>query len=357
MIVFIYFIIICATYAGIVLFGRWSLRRKLFDVPNERSSHSIPTPRGGGLVIVLICLTVYTVSTLIFWREDFQWSYLLGAALIALISWLDDLYTISFVWRFLVHAISALLVIYGLGGFEQIYLPLLGTLYIGAAGTVLTFFWIVWLTNAYNFMDGIDGIAGVQAVTAGIGWLLIGEITGARTVGFYGGVIAAASFGFLLRNWQPAKIFMGDVGSAFLGYTFAVLPLLLKNERGARNTEMMLTVAVLLVWLFVFDTLWTFGRRVLNGEKVWEAHRGHLYQRYVIKGCSHRFVSSLYALLSIFNVGAAVLMIKNENTAIYPAAWMVLQVLGLLFGLLYLNRVSGKLSTETRVDTQKTEFK
>ena len=262
--------------------------------------------------------------------------------MVALISWLDDLYTISFVWRFLVHTISALLVIYGLGGLEQIYFPMFGTLNVGAAGTVLTFFWIVWLTNAYNFMDGIDGIAGAQAVTAGIGWMLIGELAEAHTVSLYGGVIAGTGFGFLLRNWQPAKIFMGDVGSAFLGYTFAVMPLLLKNETTTINNNLFLIVAVMLVWLFIFDTLWTFGRRVLNGEKVWEAHRGHIYQRYVIRGLSHRFVSGLYGLISILNVGAAVLIIKNERMENYILWWMLLPVLGLLAGLFYLNRVSNK---------------
>jgi UDP-N-acetylmuramyl pentapeptide phosphotransferase/UDP-N-acetylglucosamine-1-phosphate transferase len=100
-------------------------------------------------------------------------------------------------------------------------------------------------------MDGIDGIAGMQAITAGIGWLIIGELLGFGDVGIYGGVIAASSFGFLIHNWQPAKIFMGDVGSAFLGYSFAVLPLLAKN-RSSDNYSLLPVIAVGLVFLFVF---------------------------------------------------------------------------------------------------------
>ena len=180
MLILIYFIIYLfvgsLTYAGVVFLELWSSRRKMFDIPNERSSHTVPTPRGGGLIIVVVCLGTYTLETLFGDRKgNFHWSYVLGAILIALISWLDDLYTISFVWRFLIHTAGALLVISTLGYFDAVDLPLFGNFNLGIAGIPLTFFWIVWLTNAYNFMDGIDGIAGIQAVTAGVGWLLIGQ--------------------------------------------------------------------------------------------------------------------------------------------------------------------------------------
>lgn len=340
---FIYGLVFCTTFAGVKIFRRWSWRQRLFDVPNERSSHTVPTPRGGGLIIVIVCLLTYSVSTL-FWKGDFRWSYLLGAFLIALVSWLDDLYTISFVWRFLIHTGSALLIVFTFGYFDEIYLPFLGNCHIGTAGAVLTFFWIVWLTNAYNFMDGIDGIAGMQAVTAGIGWLLIGIFLGLPVSGFYGGIIASASFGFLIQNWQPAKIFMGDVGSAFLGYSFAVLPLLAKNEPAVLENQKILypqilfPVAVLLVWLFAFDTLWTFGRRILNGEKVWEAHRGHLYQRFVIRGFSHRFVSGLYGLISILNVLLVILFLRDRNWEGLLLLFTVVQSLGLLTGLYFFRK-------------------
>ncbi|MCY7377327.1 MAG: glycosyltransferase family 4 protein [Pyrinomonadaceae bacterium] len=337
--IFIFFIVFCATYLGVVIFGRWVKRRRIFDVPNERSSHTTPTPHGGGLIIVVVCLAAYTFSTL-FWTGDFRWSYLLGAFLIALISWLDDLYTISFIWRFLIHSSAAALVIFNLGYFDETYIPFFGNFNLGGGGLLITFFWIVWLTNAYNFMDGIDGIAGMQAVTAGIGWLIFGTIFGFPASGFYGGVIACASLGFLMRNWQPAKIFMGDVGSAFLGYSFAVLPLLAKNEGGANseNQRILFPLAVLLIWLFVFDTLWTFGRRVLNGEKVWEAHRGHLYQKFVIRGFSHQFVSGLYGAISILNVLLAILFLENRNRETMGLFFILGQSGGLLIGLYFFRK-------------------
>ncbi len=333
----IYAAIFLLTFIGVWFFRRWSRRRQLLDVPNERSSHTVPTPRGGGSVIVVVCLAAYTVSE-IFSGGNFRWSYLLGAAAVALISWLDDIYTISSVWRFVVHSATALLVIVSLGSFDEIYVPFAQNIKIGFAGTMLTFLWIVWLTNAYNFMDGIDGIAGLQAVTAGLGWLLCGAAAGGSSAGFYGGIIAASSFGFLIQNWQPAKIFMGDVGSAFLGYSFAVLPLLAKSENGmdASVLPLLPALAVGLVWLFVFDTLWTFAGRLLKGEKIWQAHRSHLYQKMVIGGFSHRSVSGFYGVLALLNAGilAALLMSPaiRERGAEILILLLGLESAGLIFG-------------------------
>ncbi|MDQ2746971.1 MAG: glycosyltransferase family 4 protein [Acidobacteriota bacterium] len=329
-----YGLIVVLTFGGVEIFRRWSRRRELYDVPNERSSHRVPTPRGGGLIIVVVCLGVYAISG-IFAGSSFQWAYLAGASLVALISWLDDLHTISFVWRFLIHTLAAALLIFNTGYFEILYLPVFGAVNVGGWGIGLTFLWIVWLTNAYNFMDGIDGIAGTQAVTAGIGWFLVGTLLGLPSAAFYGGVVACAAFGFLLENWQPAKIFMGDVGSAFLGYTFAALPLLAQSENrlrsaNAANNEWLLPAAALLIWLFVFDTLWTFGRRVWKRERVWEAHRGHLYQRLTGENFSHRFVSLLYGAVSALNVGLAVLFLQNRAWEILIVIFVVGQSIGLL---------------------------
>lgn len=332
-----------ATLGGVEIFRRWSLRKELFDVPNERSSHTVPTPRGGGLIIVIVCLSAYIIATFFLGGGGFQWSYLLGACSIALVSWIDDLYTISSVWRFAVHIGSALLAIFTLGYFDEIYLPGTETFNLGVIGAVLTFFWIVWLTNAYNFMDGIDGIAGMQAVTAGIGWVLLGNISGAPASGFYGGIIASGGLGFLILNWQPAKIFMGDVGSAFLGYTFAVLPLMAKNEPelNAGSRKFLFPAALLLIWLFAFDTLWTFGKRILKREKVWQAHRSHLYQRLVISGLSHTFVSVLYGAISVLNVILLISLVTYILPNNFLMTFVVLQSIGLLL-MEYFYRIEKK---------------
>ena len=327
-----YILTFTLTYFGVERFRRWSLQRKLFDIPNERSSHSEPTPRGGGLVIVLVCLSVFFVYCLFFGIENY-WAYFVGAIIVGFVSWLDDLFSVSSIWRFMAHGLAAFLAIWSFGFWESAYLPFYGEIFFGKFGAIITFFWIVWLINAYNFMDGIDGIAGAQAVTAGIGWFLVGILLNISSAGFYGGAIAVSGLGFLLHNWQPAKIFMGDVGSAFLGYTFALMPLLALREVGGHSeTKMLLPIlAIFLVLNFVFDSLWTILRRILRMEKIWQAHREHIYQKLVIVGFSHSFVASVYALISVLTVGLIILWLKfKQNTGDILFLIIFLQIFGLL---------------------------
>ncbi len=301
-----------AAYLGIFLFRAWSTHRGLFDIPNERSSHDEPTPRGGGLVIVLICLIAYAILGW-FYPSAFSWSYFVSALMIGLVSWLDDIYTVSFYIRLAVHSLAAALMITELGYWQTIYIPLLGEhLSLGYAGAALTFAWIVWMVNAYNFMDGIDGIAGVQAVLASCGWMLFCFILGVPSTFIFCGVILFASAGFLMHNWHPATVFMGDVGSAFLGFTFAVIPLLIQAQVAA-ELSFLPVVAAMFVWLFLFDTVLTFARRLLKGKKVWHPHREHLYQRLVISGLRHDLVTGFYGLLTAIIIFSVVYAISNSG--------------------------------------------
>ena len=279
------------SYMGVAGVRRWAERRQLLDIPNERSSHVRPTPRGGGLVIVILS----TAGIIFAWLRDPTASptaliaYLVGAWLIAGVSWLDDLRSLPNRVRFAAHSLGAVVVVLGVGYWGVVDLPLLGTVSLGWLGLIITLLWIVGLTNAYNFMDGIDGIAGGQAVVAGIGWAALGYLINQPLIGLMGVLLAAASLGFLGHNWPPARIFMGDVGSAFLGFTFAALPV-----SAAQQNPRLAVAGVLLVWPFVFDATFTFLRRLRNGENVFAAHRSHLYQRLVIAGYRHRTVTLLY---------------------------------------------------------------
>lgn len=326
-----YILTFLLTYFGVERFRLWSLQRKLFDIPNERSSHTQPTPRGGGLIIAAVCLSVFFAYCLIFGQIESLWAYFVGAIIVIFISWLDDLYTISVVWRFLAHSLAASLVIWSLGFWQNVYLPFAGETNFGKIGVLITFLWIVWLINAYNFMDGIDGIAGAQAVTAGIGWLFVGILLNAQNTAFYGIVIALSSLAFLLHNWQPAKIFMGDVGSAFLGYTFAVMPLIAFRETSQAEKKLLPLMAVMLVLVFIFDSLWTLAKRLWHLEKVWQAHREHIYQKLVISGFSHQFVTVLYLLISSITVGLLILWLKFRQ---YCGDFLYLIVFFQLFCLL-----------------------
>lgn len=286
------------TLIGVEIFRAWSLKKGIVDLPNERSLHDGPIPRGGGLVIVSVCLILYSAIT-IFYTQSFVWSYLAGAVLIALVSWIDDLYSISFIYRLICHIAAASLLVFEHGYLSVIHLPFTSaSVDLGVFGAVFAVLWIVWLINAYNFMDGIDGIAGLQAIVAGLGWLFVGIFLAYPTLYFYGGILVFACFGFLVHNWQPAKIFMGDVGSAFLGFTFAAMPFIASGERNEGTGLLMLT-AILLVWFFVFDSVLTFFVRLIKGQRVWRPHREHLYQTLVISGMSHQLVTVIYGFLSM----------------------------------------------------------
>jgi UDP-N-acetylmuramyl pentapeptide phosphotransferase/UDP-N-acetylglucosamine-1-phosphate transferase len=286
------------------------------DIPNDRSSHSVPTPRGGGLAIVFVVIAGF-VLYLALWshgpREPFI-GYLAGAVLIAWVSWLDDRKPLATKWRFLVHCVAAALVLLTSGFWDTLIVSNTGRFSIGWFGLPLTFLWIVGLTNSYNFMDGIDGIAGGQAVVVGGGWALIGLLHHEEDIAILGLLILASSLGFLIHNWQPARIFMGDVGSTFLGFTSAALPVIAYQ----RDPKLALA-GVLMVWPFVFDTLYTVFRRLRKRENIFAAHRSHLYQRLVSTGVTHRVVSSLYSFLAFAGLALAVLYLRIGNSlAAFP---------------------------------------
>jgi len=286
------------TYFGVRAFRAWTLRRGVLDHPNERSSHTDPTPRGGGLVVAVVVLAAYVIAAGLVGFE-ISWGFLAGSLIVVAISWLDDIYSVSFIWRLLAHSVAAICLLLDLGYLSTIVMYDTTTpLSIGIIGAVVSFVWIIWLINAYNFMDGIDGIAGTQAVAAAIGWLLAGLANGSPATMVLGGSVLFAALAFLLHNWSPARIFMGDAGSAFLGFTFASLPFIFRGSLTS-DSGISATIGVLFVWMFVFDSVVTLIRRILNGEKIWTAHRQHLYQRLVISGYSHQKTTLIYGTFSL----------------------------------------------------------
>jgi len=215
------------------------------------------------------------------------------------VGFLEDVRTLSKRVRFGAQALAAGMLLWSFGAWDLLDLPFV-SFSLAWIGIPVTLLWVVGLTNAYNFMDGIDGIAGVQAIVAALGWIAIGRLTGAHEVTFVALPLAAATAGFLVHNWQPASVFMGDVGSTFLGFVFAAFPVAL-----AASDPRMPFVGLLLVWPFVFDASYTFVRRMLRGENVSSPHRSHLYQRLVICGASHRSVSIAYLVLAGCGAAAA----------------------------------------------------
>lgn len=321
-------VVVCViSYLTVSGIRRWAGRR-LLDIPNERSSHFYPIPRGGGLAIVIVTLAGSWLILPFGRSEVTAWHWLvftIAALLIAGVSWLDDLRSLSTRVRFAAHLTGALVICLAFGTWKEIVLPGMGSFSLDWIGWPLTLLWIVGLTNAYNFMDGIDGIAGGQAIVAGVGWVVLGIISQQPFIIAVGILLAASSLGFLGHNWPPAKIFMGDVGSAFLGFTFAVLPVIV-----ARSNPHFVLIGILMVWPFVFDTAFTFLRRLLKRENAFTAHRSHLYQRLVISGLSHRTVDLLYVALALIGVILAVAFVLDcRHIGIVALAVLMITMAGL----------------------------
>jgi Fuc2NAc and GlcNAc transferase len=321
----------------VAIIRKWSQKYQILDIPNDRSSHTKPTSRGGGLAIVV---TTLVGCALYKWRVVPESNvsvmpYFCGGLLIASVSLLDDLYSLSNRLRFGAHTVAGIVAIAAYGGWQLVQ----GSSTNSAAswvGGLITLLWIVGLTNAYNFMDGIDGIAGGQAVVAGVGWYFIGSFVQSPAVQILGLLIAASSLGFLGHNWPPARIFMGDVGSAFLGFSFAVMPLM------TSRTQDLAMPSILLLWPFLFDSIFTFLRRLIRGENVFKAHRSHLYQRLTQSGRSHRRVTCIYIALA--TVGALLAAGWVHGTSLHHIA--ILTVLPCMCLGLWLYTVRSELQAK-----------
>jgi UDP-N-acetylmuramyl pentapeptide phosphotransferase/UDP-N-acetylglucosamine-1-phosphate transferase len=247
--------------------------REILDCPNERSSHQVPTPRGGGIAVIGSTLLAWVVFARTESMPSGVFGIVLGAVLLAAVSWFDDLRGLSPIVRLLAQAAAVAVGILVLPGPRDLF-------YLAAIGLV----WIWWI-NLFNFMDGIDGLAGTEAAAIGASLLLFAGVgAGAdpalRTLA---AVVTGAAIGFLVWNWSPARIFLGDIGSVPLGYVLGFLLL----DLAARGRW---TIAVILPLYFLADATITLVRRLLRGERVWQAHREHFYQHAVRRGLGHAAV-------------------------------------------------------------------
>ena len=291
------------------MLAAWARRRRYLDIPNARSSHLVATPRIGGAALVLGVLVGVGVLHVVGGGLGARALIVVGGAvLVAVLGLVDDFRQLPALVRLPVQLLIAALVV-GIAG----PLPWPWLHDGGAVANVVTVLWIVAVTNAYNFMDGIDGIAGGQALVAGIAWTIVGLSLASSDASALGLVLAAAACGFLPYNWQPARVFMGDAGSGFLGFAFAALPLLVPAGQG-----LAIWAAVIVLWAFLFDTGSTLIRRALRGENILTAHKSHLYQRLVQTGRSHAYVSLLYSGLGMLGAAGAVWLTRNQDGSVAP---------------------------------------
>lgn len=289
---------LCAFLLSVALTSavrRYALRTNLLDEPNARSSHSRATPRGGGLGIALASM----VGLVALWCFDLielraLAGFLSGGALIATIGFLDDRKGVAAVVRLAVHVAAACIGVSLLGGVPQIELGSL-RFELGAGGFVLSVVCLVWMTNLFNFMDGIDGIAGSEAVFvmfAGAALMIL--LNGSSGFAAICLVFGAASLGFLVWNWPPARIFMGDVGSGYLGYCIGLAAL-----AAAKGRELQVIPFLILGGVFFVDATLTLLRRLARGEPAHQAHRTHAYQLLAVRWASHLRVTLLVSSVNL----------------------------------------------------------
>lgn len=288
---------------------------RIMDVPNERSMHTKSTPKSGGVAIVATflvgSLTIYGFASTARIEATYFWTFITGGIALALVSFYDDIRQKSFLAKLAAQLICAIGIMLAGLFLRRAYIPLVGEVDLGFLGYIVTLIWVVGLTNAYNFMDGMDGLAGGVGLIAACFMCAIASSEGSTYVYLTSYVLAAGLAGFLIFNLPPARIFMGDVGSAFVGYTFAALALIGATfDRG----HLSFYVIPLLLFQFIFDTFFTFARRVWNRDKVFLAHRTHLYQLLAGLGYSHRQVVVFHCVVAIVQgIGASLLSVVSTE--------------------------------------------
>lgn len=316
------------TYGLTGIARRYASRQGILDVPNARSSHTVPTPRGGGLAMVVVFLaSMCALAVRGVMNTNIAIAMGGGGLIVAGIGWADDKHSLSPGLRFAVQVAAAIWALYWLGGLPDLNIGV-ARIHLGPVGFILAIVGIVWSINLYNFMDGIDGLAGSECLTtATLAFLLMwamedGRLPSAAATGANMDTMSVAlvtlllvpiAAGFLVWNWAPAKIFMGDVGSGFLGFAFAVLAIASENSHG-----LPLLVWVLLLGVFVVDATATLVRRKRNGERCTEAHRTHAYQLAVQASYTH---AQVVARVIVINI---VLGVAAAGACLWPRALLAI---------------------------------
>ena len=266
---------------------------RILDAPNERSLHEIPVPRTGGLAVIAALLVGSLPFALTSLLIPGVASVMAGVTLIAIVSFVDDRSGVSAKFRLLVHGVAAALVLAGGLVPELFQLPGWQWSWPSAVSLVFTGLFLIWMTNLFNFMDGMDGFAGGMTLLGFGAYAVLGWQAGEALFTVASLIVAAAAAGFLVFNFPPAKIFMGDVGASVLGFLSACLSLWADSEK-----IFPIWVGILVFSPFIVDATVTLLNRLVAGRRVWEAHRSHYYQRLVRFGWGHRKTVILeYALM------------------------------------------------------------
>ena len=291
---------------------------RIMDIPNERSSHTRPVPKSGGVAIVaafaLGSLIIFFEARIARIEDLHFWVFLGGAVVLAAVSLYDDITQKSFVFKLATQMLCVAAVAASGLTVASLWVPGIGEFELGSFVYLVTFLWLGGFTNTCNFMDGLDGLVAGVAVIAGVFLCAISFTQQSYFVYATSYALTASIGGFLLLNFPPARIFMGDVGSAFIGFSFGALAVIGASlDRG----HLSFYVVPMLFFQFIFDTAFTFVRRLVRGEKVYLAHRSHLYQLLNRLGYSHRAVALFHYTVAVAQgIGAfGVVALEPRNRA------------------------------------------
>jgi UDP-N-acetylmuramyl pentapeptide phosphotransferase/UDP-N-acetylglucosamine-1-phosphate transferase len=285
-------------------FVRWSEHNEIVAEENHRSMHKGRVPVGGGLPLLAAALSV---AFLIWPLDRIPYAVGLALALLVVVSWADDRQALNATVRLAAHLVAAAAAVLSLPGDAYVFQGVLPF----ALDRLVAAIAVAWFINLYNFMDGIDGIAGSETAAISAGYAAIIFAAGADTEPLYGLALAifGATAGFLVWNWSPARIFMGDVGSVPLGFLMAVMMLDLAIQHS-------FAAALILPLYFAADATITLLKRILAGEKPWEAHRSHYYQRAALKAGSHARIVGYIIICNAVLMILAVLALSGPGFAL-----------------------------------------
>ena len=317
---FIFFVL---AFAMTYFMRAYALKKNIIDNPNERSSHSIPTPRGGGVAVVgsyLLALVTLMYSQQLALHTGFV--LMAAGFVIALLGFLDDHGHINSMLRLAIHFLVAIGVVLSLGGFAEVTVS--NGVQLGFIANIIAVLFLVWLLNLYNFMDGINGIASVEAITTTMSMAILYLILNTSLNADILWLLAACIFGFLLWNFPKAKIFMGDACSGFLGLTLGILALVALKENLALFCAWIICLGV-----FVVDATYTLIKRVLSGHKMYDAHRSHSYQILSRKWGSHTPVTLVVAAVNLFWLFPIAYITVTQNIT-YPEIAVLIAYIPLL---------------------------
>ncbi|MBV4485762.1 glycosyltransferase family 4 protein [Pseudomonas sp. SWRI153] len=329
-----FLLLVFAMSWGLTFFlRRYALAKSLMDIPNERSSHTIPTPRGGGVAIVIsFLLALPVISGLDLLSHSVLYGVFGAGLFVAIIGFADDHGHIAARWRLLGHFTAAAWGLYWLSGLPPI--GFLGfTVDLGWFGNTLAVVYLVWMLNLYNFMDGINGLASIEAISACVGMCLIYWCLGHVELIWLPLILATAVAGFMYWNFPRARIFMGDAGSGFIGIVLGGMAL-----QAAHISIELFWSWLILLGVFIVDATWTLIRRLVQGEKLYQAHRSHGYQKAAIRW-GHQRVTWMVAIL---NIGVLLPVAALVATGVFDGMLSILVTYACLSYLAYMAKAGIK---------------